>query len=159
MGLVPDVGGPSTPISIHSFPQEYDEIMHGVGPVASTKDTKVGTSERTFSMCDSARASAKRQKRAFELDAIVKNRMIEIFGTSNADVTAGHGHFVTDLTDSSLPLMCHNQPLPCAEGIQPTWTWESITNKQECLQEHDLGMLMKQADKAFCSRYVRIVFK
>ncbi len=139
LGMLPDLGGSDHPIIINAFDSEVVEVMHGVSHGAT-------------GACNAAVKAAKQEKDLFQLPKNILERLQELFaqvpaGSSSVESSRSirpglvQKSFITDITDAALPKLCHNLPLPC--GQTPT----------QCMTEEDLGLLMWQADRAFCNRY------
>eukprot|EP00605_Chrysophyceae_sp_TOSAG23-4_P002653 GSChrysophyteH1.ASY1.ANO1.2929.1 assembled CDS len=138
MTLLPDLGSPSTPLMIEVHGDDANEVMHGIA-----------------ARCTGAFVSARKQKSSYELDPRVRSRLVGLFSISEqsaelaneGDIAAA---YVTDVADAALPKLCHNRALPCGTGIGSVGFHASDA---QCMTEHDVGELMKQADRAFCNRY------
>lgn len=138
LGLVPDIGGKNTPIDILSHVSETSEVMHGIGLRLSSQGVSASNpgDKEILGGCDNSVSLAKKQKLSYALSPGVKAKVYQTFGEAASE------RFVTDLADASLPPLCHNRPLPC-----------SIDESKGCMDEHDLGEVMQEADRAFCARY------
>ena len=141
MGMFPELGGELEPVPIASFVEEGDEVMHGIGLRLSSHVIEK-TGEKTFDgRCGVAVQAAKRQKSAFKMTSDATQNLVSLFGEGV------HALFVTDLADSSLPHLCHNEPLPCSKS-----------DLGLCLSESQLSGLVAEADSAFCKRFFFFFF-
>jgi hypothetical protein len=109
LGMIPDIGSKDMPISITSYINEDEEVMHGVGLVLSSKDTAGKGDQEIVSVCQKSVNLAKEQKQSFITIASVQQRIESLFGIQAKE------RFITDVADSSLPKVCHNRPLPCSD--------------------------------------------
>ena len=121
-----------------SHVSETDEVMHGIGLRQSSHgiSTAEPGDKEILGSCDKGVSLAKKQKMSYVLKPSVKARVLSLFGEATSE------RFVTDLADASLPQLCHNRPLPC-----------SMDESKGCMDEHDLGEIMREADRSFCDRY------
>lgn len=136
-----DVFGPNNKLNINVYYDEIDEIMHGVGLRQSSHSVQEGNrsgEELLNGKCNMAAELGRKQREAFKVSSSIINLLVSIF--HNKDIT---NRFITELVDTSITKVCHNQPLPC-----------NVNNPDQCLSEKLLANMMEEADRAFCNAYV-----
>ena len=130
-------GNSSAGLKIRYFPSEKDEFMHGIGLRHSSHVVDEKKGEASFAGgCDRSVALAKTERESFVPAVDAMAALVDIFGPDVRD------RFITDLVDATLPPVCHNRPLPCADK-----------EGTKCMGVDLAGHLMAEADRAFCARY------
>jgi hypothetical protein len=136
-----DLLGPNNKLNINIFYDEMDEIMHGVGLRQSSHSVQEGNKsgeELLNGKCNFAAELGRKQRESFNTSNSVINLLVNIFDDESIKT-----RFITELVDTSITKVCHNQQLPC-----------NINNPGKCLNEKLLANMMEDADKAFCNAYV-----
>jgi Histidine phosphatase superfamily (branch 2) len=138
IAMMPNIGGPlyKGQVPILSYIDEGDEVMHGVGLRLSSHVVDSKGEQAIEGACAKASKLAVQQRDSFIPTTSTESALENIFGSAVA------GRAITDIADSSLPKICHNDLLPC-----------STDSSKGCLTPRLLSAIMNDADRSFCERY------
>jgi hypothetical protein len=165
--LLPSVGGPAHPLPIHVFVHEEDEIMHGIGMKSSSHKVTAEGEQVSLGTCSKAVIMQQQQKESFEISEVSMSLIESLFG----DEAMRRG--ITDTVDSAMPAYCHGDTLPCTQMVSasatttatstgaasvsaPSSLWNiplTPIHASQCLSHLQLGILMQDADRMYCSRF------
>lgn len=134
--MLPQLGGPKLEDQIHikSYPDEADEIMHGIGLRLSSHLEHGGETSNNGACAASAELAA-REKSFFKPTKDNYAKLERIFGDPIKHMMS------TDIADATYPRVCQHLPLPCAKEGQPCMTREMFVTA------------MTDANRQFCDRY------
>ena len=134
--MLPKIGGPKPQDQIHikSYPDEAEEIMHGIGLRLSSHLEHGG--ETSFKgACGASAELAAKEKGMFVATKDNYSKLERIFGDPIKKMMS------TDIADASYPRECHHLPFPCAK------------DGSRCMTRDMFFVAMADANRQFCDRY------
>jgi hypothetical protein len=145
IGLLMGLLAPNTPSQSHKHPrvrimvndQDEDEIMHGVGLVASSKHSELypGQPEKEhLGNCPRAIHTLKKQMSEFTLKDTIREELVELFSPSVA------GRSITDVSDQVHARICHSLSLPC-------------NDQGQCMSSALALSVSAEANRLYCEKY------
>eukprot|EP01032_Pedospumella_encystans_P017089 gene17089-19481_t len=161
-------------LPIHYYPNDSDEVMHGLVVRTHTKEVPGNHSEQDIraalvetvpKLCPAVSMHAKNQKLTFAADSKLMKGLSDKLGPQITTKS------IAQLTDAALPGFCHAQPLPCRTRSKPgdqksllshlrgdASATEATTSVREmlsmnCLSENNLEDMMDECDREYCGAF------